>query len=252
LIPGKVALVTGAARGQGRAHAVRLAAEGADVIAVDIAGPLPSSVPYDSPTPDDLAETGRLVSASGRRVVTAAVDIRDLDALKAAVDRAVGELGRLDVIVANAGICSPAPWDQITVMAGAHHIVDGARGGSIILIGSAAGIKMQAFMIHYTASKHAIVGMARAFAAELGRYNIRVNSLNPGAVATPMGTGRMREALQSAADDYPHLRGLHKPLLPEGIAQPEDISDAVAWLASDQSRLVTATQVSVDIGVGYV
>ncbi len=255
LIPGKVALVTGAARGQGRAHAVRLAAEGADVIAVDIAGPLPSSVPYDSPTPDDLAETAWLVGASGRKVVTAQV---------------VGELGRLDVIVANAGICCPAPWDQITaqafrdtidtnvigtwntVMAGAHHIVDGGHGGSIILIGSAAGIKMQAFMIHYTASKHAIVGMARAFAAELGRYNIRVNSLNPGAVSTPMGTGRMREALQSAADDYPHLRGLHKPLLPEGIAEPEDISDAVAWLASDQSRLVTATQVSVDIGVGYV
>ncbi|OIN78716.1 mycofactocin-coupled SDR family oxidoreductase [Mycobacterium malmoense] len=269
-IPGKVALITGAARGQGRAHAVRLSAEGADIIAVDIAGPLPSSVPYDSPTPGDLAETARLVNANGRKVVTEAVDIRELDALKAAVDRAVGELGRLDIIVANAGICSPAPWDQITpqafrdtidtnvtgtwntVMAGAHHIIDGGRGGSIILIGSAAGINMQSFMIHYTASKHAVVGMARAFAAELGRHNIRVNSLNPGAVATPMGTGRMRDALQAAADSYPHLRGMHKPLLPEGIAQPEDIADAVAWLASDQSRLVTATQVSVDIGVGYV
>jgi SDR family mycofactocin-dependent oxidoreductase len=269
LIPGKVALVTGAARGQGRAHAVRLSAEGADIIGVDIAGPLPPSVPYDSPTPADLAETAR-VTANGRKVITAAIDIRDLEALKAAVDEAVGELGRLDVIVANAGICSPAPWDQITpqafrdtidtnvigtwntVMAGAHHIIGGGRGGSIILIGSAAGINMQSFMIHYTASKHAVVGMARAFAAELGRYNIRVNSLNPGAVSTPMGTGRMREALRSAADTYPHLRGLHKPLLPEGIAQPEDIADAVAWLASDQSRLVTATQVSVDMGVGYV
>lgn len=269
-ISGKAALITGAARGQGRAHAVRLAAEGADIIAVDIAGPLPPSVPYESPTPEDLAETARLVRTAGRRVITAAVDIRDLDALKAAVDRAVGELGRLDIIVANAGICSPAPWDQITaeafrdtietnvtgtwntVMAGAQHIVDGGRGGSIILIGSAAGINMQSFMIHYTASKHAVVGMARAFAAELGRHNIRVNSLNPGAVATPMGTGRMRDALRAAADSYPHLRGLHKPLLPEGIAQPEDVADAVAWLASDQSRLVTATQVSVDIGVGYV
>ncbi|WP_322858298.1 mycofactocin-coupled SDR family oxidoreductase [Mycobacterium europaeum] len=269
-LPGKVALITGAARGQGRAHAVRLAAEGADIIAVDIAGPLPPSVPYDSPAPDDLTETARLVGAQGKRVVTAAVDIRDLDALKGAVARAVGELGRLDIIVANAGICSPAPWDQITaeafrdtietnvtgtwntVMAGAPHIIDGGRGGSIILIGSAAGINMQSFMVHYTASKHAVVGMARAFAAELGRHNIRVNSLNPGAVATPMGTGRMREALQAAADTYPHLRGLHKPLLPEGIAQPEDIADAVAWLASDQSRLVTASQVSVDIGVGYV
>ncbi|MBZ4561146.1 mycofactocin-coupled SDR family oxidoreductase [Mycobacterium avium subsp. hominissuis] len=269
-LTGKVALITGAARGQGRAHAARLAAEGADIIAVDLAGPLPPSVPYDSSTPEDLAETADLVRAAGRRVVTAQTDVRDLDALTSSVDAAVGELGRLDVIVANAGICSPAPWNRITaqafrdtidtnvvgtwntVMAGAQHIIDGCRGGSIILIGSAAGINMQSFMIHYTASKHAVVGMARAFAAELGRYNIRVNSLNPGAVATPMGTGRMRDALRAAADDYPHLRGLHKPLLPEGIAQPEDIADAVAWLASDQSRLVTASQVSVDLGVGYV
>jgi NAD(P)-dependent dehydrogenase (short-subunit alcohol dehydrogenase family) len=136
-------------------------------------------------------------------------------------------------------------------MAGAHHIIDGGRGGSIILIGSAAGIRMQSFMIHYTASKHAVVGMARGFAAELGRHNIRVNSLNPGAVATPMGTGRMREAMESAADTHPHLRDMHKPLLPEGIAQPEDIADAVAWLASDQSKFVTGTQLSVDIGIGY-
>jgi SDR family mycofactocin-dependent oxidoreductase len=269
-ISGKVALITGAARGQGRAHAVRLSAEGADIIALDIAGRLPSSVPYDSPSPDDLAETARLVSANGRKVITEAVDIRDIDALKAAVDGAVGELGRLDIIVANAGICSPAPWDQITpqafrdtidtnvigtwntVMAGAQHIIDGGRGGSIILIGSAAGIKMMPFMVHYTASKHAVVGMARAFAAELGPHNIRVNSLHPGAVDTPMGTGRMREALHAAADTHPHLRGMHKSLLPEGSAQPEDIADAVAWLASDQSRLVTATQISVDNGVSYV
>lgn len=266
----KVAFITGAARGQGRAHAARLAREGADIIAVDIAGKLPSCVPYDSATPEDLAETSRLVEATGRRIIASAIDVRDFDGLRDTVSSAVATLGRLDVIVANAGICSPAPWDQITaqafrdtidtnvigtwntVMAGVRHIIDGGRGGSIILIGSAAGIKMQSFMIHYTASKHAVVGMARAFAAELGRYNIRVNSLNPGAVATPMGTGRMREALQAAADDYPHLRGMHKPLLPEGIAQPQDIADAVAWLASDQSRLVTATQVSVDIGVGYV
>ena len=265
----RVALITGAARGQGRAHAVRLSAEGADIIALDIAGPLPSSVPYDSPTPDDLAETARLVRANGRRIITAVADIRDLDALQTAVDEAVGELGRLDVVVANAGICSPAAWDQITaesfrdtidtnvtgtwntVMASARHIIDGGRGGSIILIGSAAGVKMEPFMVHYVVSKHAVLGMARAFAAELGRHNIRVNSLHPGAVATPMGSGQMREAIRSAGDTYPYLRGLNRPLLPEGSAQPEDIADAVAWLASDQSRFVTGTQISVDMGISY-
>jgi SDR family mycofactocin-dependent oxidoreductase len=269
LADNRVALITGAARGQGRAHAARLSADGADIIAVDVAGQLPESVPYESPTPDDLAETARLVEANGRRVITAALDVRDGEKLDTAVGDAVAELGRLDIIVANAGICCPAPWDQITaqafrdtidtnvigtwntVIAGAHHIIDGGRGGSIILIGSAAGVKMQAFMVHYTASKHAITGMARAFAAELGRYNIRVNSLHPGAVATPMGTGRMREALQSAAATYPHLEGMHKPLLPDGIAQPEDIADAVAWLASDQSRFVTASGISVDLGVAH-
>ncbi|NTY58091.1 mycofactocin-coupled SDR family oxidoreductase [Mycolicibacterium sphagni] len=268
-LTGKVALITGAARGQGRAHAQRLSAEGADVILVDVAGPLPASVPYDSPTPEDLAETARLVRVNGRRAVAAKVDIRDLDALRAAVDDAVSQLGRLDVIVANAGICCPAPWDQITaeafrdtidtnvvgtwntVMAGTHHIIAGEHGGSIILVGSAAGVKMQAFMVHYTASKHAITGMARGLAAELGRHRIRVNSLHPGAVASPMGTGRMRDALQGAADTYPYLQGIHKPLLPEGIAQPEDIADAVAWLASDESKFVTASAVSVDLGVAF-
>ena len=268
-LSGKVALVTGAARGQGRAHAVRLSTEGADVIVLDIAGPLPASVPYDSPTRDDLDETAKLVAANGGHVVSAAVDIRNLETLCAAVDQAVEQLGRLDIIVANAGICSPSPWDQITsqafrdtidtnvigtwntVMAGTPHIINGGRGGSIILIGSAAGVKMQAFMVHYTASKHAITGMARAFAAELGRHNIRVNSLHPGAVATPMGTGRMREALHAAAETNPHLQGMNKPLLPEGIAQPEDIADAVAWLASEQSKFVTASQISVDIGVAH-
>ena len=268
-LTGRVAVVTGAARGQGRAHAVRLSRCGADVIAIDIAGPLPDSVPYDSPTPDDLAETGELVRASGRRAVCAAVDTRDLDAMTDAVDDGVRTLGGLDIIVANAGICCPSPWDQITaqafrdtidtnivgtwntVMAGAHHIIAGGKGGSIILIGSAAGIKMQAYMVHYTASKHAITGMARAFGAELGKHRIRVNSLHPGACNTPMGSGDMRKALTAARETNPTLASMGQPLLPEGIAEPEDIADAVEWLASDKSRFVTASQVSVDLGVAY-
>ncbi|WP_280828088.1 mycofactocin-coupled SDR family oxidoreductase [Mycobacterium sp. OTB74] len=270
MLAGKVAIVTGAARGQGRAHAQRLSAEGADIIAVDIAGPLPPSVPYTSATQDDLDETARLVESNGQRVVAAAVDTRDLDAMRDAVEAGVTELGRLDVVVANAGICCPAPWDQITaqafrdtidtnvvgtwntVMASAPHVIASGNGGSIILIGSAAGVRMQAFMVHYTASKHAITGMARAFAAELGPHNIRVNSLHPGAVASPMvTTGGMRQAMQDAADTNPHLRDLHTPLLPDGIAMPEDIADAVAWLASGQSKFVTGSQISVDIGIGY-
>jgi NAD(P)-dependent dehydrogenase (short-subunit alcohol dehydrogenase family) len=178
-LAGKVAFITGAARGQGRAHAVRMASEGADIIAIDIAGKLPACVPYDPATPDDLAETVQLVEATGRRIRASVVDVRDVDGLTEAVGDGVAELGRLDIIVANAGVSAPQTWDAITpedfrdvmdinvtgtwntVMAGAQKMIDGERGGSIILISSAAGIKMQPFMIHYTASKHAVTGMAR-------------------------------------------------------------------------------------------
>jgi SDR family mycofactocin-dependent oxidoreductase len=264
----RVAVITGAARGQGRAHAVRLAGEGADIIAVDLAGKLPSCAPYPSSTPEDLAETARLVEATGRRVLTTAVDTRDLDGMRKAVDDGVAALGRLDVIVANAGISAPAAWNEITpeafrdvmdvnvtgtwntVMAGAQHIIDGGRGGSIILIGSAAGIKLQPFMIHYTASKHAVTGMARAFAAELGKHSIRVNSVHPGPVITEMGSQEMVAAIGKAAEAHGNqaLMQMLTPFLPSWVARPEDIADAVCWLASDESRLVTAQAISVDQG----
>jgi SDR family mycofactocin-dependent oxidoreductase len=265
-LTGKVAFITGAARGQGRAHAVRMAKEGADIIAIDIAGPLPPSVPYDSATPDDLAETVRLVEATDRRVLAAAVDTRDLEGLRAVVDKGVAEFGRLDIIIANAGITVPEAWNETTpesfrdvidinltgtwntVMAGAQHIIDGGRGGSIILISSAAGIKMQPFMVHYTASKHGVTGLARAFAAELGKHKIRVNSLHPGAVNTPMGTGDMMAALNRANETNPGLMQMVTPFLPDFIAEPEDIADAACWLASDESRFVTASRVAVDLG----
>jgi SDR family mycofactocin-dependent oxidoreductase len=262
----KVAFITGAARGQGRAHAVRMAREGADIIAVDIAGKLPSCVPYDSATPEDLAETARLVEATGRRIITSAMDVRDFDALGEAVSSAVATLGRLDVIVANAGISAPQIWNEITpesfrdvldvnvtgvwntVMAGAQHIIDGRRGGSIILISSAAGLKMQPFMVHYTASKHAVTGMARAFAAELGRHSIRVNSVHPGPVNTAMGSGDMVAAVAGANETVPTMANVLTPFLPNWVAEPEDIADAVCWLASDESRNVTAAAVPVDQG----
>lgn len=262
----KVAFITGAARGQGRAHAVRLAAEGADIIAIDVAGKLPDCVPYLPATPDDLAETVRLVEATGRRIVSSVVDTRDYDGLCEAVTDGVATLGRLDVIVANAGVAAPQIWDAITpenfrdvmdinvtgtwntVMAGARHIIEGGRGGSIILISSAAGIKMQPFMVHYTASKHAVTGMARAFAAELGKHSIRVNSLHPGAVNTPMGTGDMMAALNTANESNPALINMVTPFLPDYIAEPEDIADAACWLAGDESRMVTASRIPVDLG----
>jgi NAD(P)-dependent dehydrogenase (short-subunit alcohol dehydrogenase family) len=188
--------------------------------------------------------------------------------MREAVDDGVATLGRLDIIVANAGISAPAAWNEITpeafrdvmdvnvtgtwntVMAGAQRIIDGRRGGSIILIGSAAGIKLQPFMIHYTASKHAVTGMARAFAAELGKHSIRVNSVHPGPVVTPMGSAEMVEAIGKAADADGNqtLMNMLTPFLPSWVAQPEDIADAVCWLASDESKLVTAQAISVDQG----
>ena len=267
-LAGKVAFITGAAPGQGRAHAVRMAGEGADIIAVDLADKLPACAPYPSATQQDLDETARLVEAASRRVVTAAVDTRDLDGMRKAVDDGVNALGRLDIIVANAGISAPAAWNEITpeafkdvmdvnvtgtwntVMAGAQKIIDGGQGGSIILIGSAAGIKLQPFMIHYTASKHAVTGMARAFAAELGKHSIRVNSVHPGPVFTEMGSKEMVAAIGKAAEaDGNHiLMNMLTPFLPNWVAQPEDIADAVCWLASHESKLVTAQEISVDQG----
>ena len=264
-VAGKVALVTGAARGQGRADAVRLAEEGADIIVVDVCAPLPS-VAYDSATPEDLAETVRLVEKTGRRVIAGTVDIRDLDKLRAVVDDAAARLGRLDVIVANAGICVPKSWDQVTpeifsdtistnvtgtwntVMAGAPHLVR-AGGGSVILISSAAGLKVQPFMVPYTTSKFAVRGMAKAFAAELAGHGIRVNSVHPTGVATPMGSGRMREEIGAAMAGDQRLGAMFMNMMPVDVTQPEDVADTVLFLASDESRYITAHELAPDAGI---
>ena len=136
-----------------------------------------------------------------------------------------------------------------TVMAGAQKIIDGGRDGSIILISSAAGIKMQPFMVHYTASKRAATGMARAFASELGRHSIRVNSVRPGPVNTLMGSGDMIGSLGRAIDIYPQLAQMITPFPPTWAAEPEDIADAVCWLASEESKNVTAAAISIDQGM---
>jgi SDR family mycofactocin-dependent oxidoreductase len=264
-VAGKVALITGAARGQGRAHALRLAGEGADVIVVDVCAPLPS-VAYDSATPEDLEETVRQVEKTGRRVISAVADIRDLAALRAIVDDAAGQLGRLDVIVANAGICVPKAWDQVTarifddtvstnvtgtwntVMAGAPHLV-AAGGGSVILISSAAGLKVQPFMIPYTTSKFAVRGMAKAFAAELAKHGIRVNSVHPTGVNTPMGSGRMQAELGAAMAGDQRLGAMFMNMMPVDITEPADVADTVLFLASDESKFITAHEIAPDAGV---
>jgi (+)-trans-carveol dehydrogenase len=274
-VEGKVAFVTGAARGQGRAHAVRLAEEGADIIAVDICGPIrpggeDAAIPPS--TPEDLAETANLVKNLGRRVVTTEVDVRDYNALKAAVDSGVEQLGRLDIIVANAGIgnggqtldqTSEEDWTEMidinlagvwkAVKAAVPHIKAGGRGGSIILTSSVGGLKAYPHTGHYVAAKHGVVGLMRTFAVELGAENIRVNSVHPTNVNTPLflneGTKKLfRPDLENPTteDMKPVAQFMH--VLPIGWVEPEDIANAVLFLASDEARYVTGVTLPIDAG----
>ena len=260
---GKVAFITGAARGQGRAHAVRLASEGADILALDLAGPLPG-VPYDSATPDDLAETARAVEALDRRVLTHEGDVRDFDGMKAFVDRGVAEFGRLDVVVANAGICTGARFWEISVeqwhevidtnLTGVFHtlrasvpiLIEQGTGGSIIVTSSVAGLRGLPFLAHYSASKHAVVGLARSVANEVGSFGIRVNTVHPHGVDTPLGTGP--DLMELIAEHAATLGPIFMATLPYRQSTPEDIAGTVAWLASDESRHVTGAAIPVDLG----
>jgi SDR family mycofactocin-dependent oxidoreductase len=264
-VAGKVALVTGAARGQGRAHARRLAEEGADIIAVDVCALVSPDASYPPATRADLAETKRVVEALDRRIASFVVDTRDLDGLTSAVNQGVAQLGKLDVIVANAGICVVAPWDQVTprilrdqldvnvigtwntVAAGAPHLVRNG-GGSIILTSSAAGLKGLPFVAPYVASKHAITGLARALAHEMAKDNIRVNSLHPTGVNTPMAAGAEHQGFADAMAANPRLGAMYTNSLPVEKTEPEDQANAVLFLASDESRYVTALAMTVDAG----
>ncbi|WP_132992551.1 mycofactocin-coupled SDR family oxidoreductase [Gordonia zhaorongruii] len=264
---GKVAFITGVARGQGRAHAVRLAQEGAAIVGIDLAGPLPG-VPYESPTRADLEATASLIEDCGGESMLRQGDVRDLEGLKSLADDAVARWGGLDIVVANAGICIPVTWSEVTptifadhmdinvtgtwntVMASAPHLVT-RGGGSIILISSYAGRKMQPFMVPYTASKHAITGMTRAFAAELGVHNIRVNSVHPGAVNSPMGSGDMQGRIAETNEANPRLAVMGTSFLNEFAASTDQIADAVAFLASDEAAFITAEQLSVDGGAQH-
>jgi SDR family mycofactocin-dependent oxidoreductase len=270
-VEGKVAFVSGAARGQGRSHAVRLAEEGADIIAVDICGPI-DNLAYPHSTPADLAETVELVKAQNRRIVAAEVDVRDYDALKALVDRGVEQLGRLDIIVANAGVGTDGRklhkirenvWQDMidinlsgvwhTVKAGVPHILSGGRGGSIVLTSSVGGRKAYPNTGHYIAAKHGVIGLMRAFAVELGQDMIRVNAVLPSQVSTTMvmndSTFRLfRPDLSNPGpDDFaPISQMMHT--LPVPWVDAIDISNAVLFLASDESRYVTGVSLPVDAG----
>jgi (+)-trans-carveol dehydrogenase len=272
-VEGKVAFITGAARGQGRAHAVRLAQEGADIIAIDICKPIEGFLNPPS-TPEDLAKTADLVRGHNRRIVTAEIDVRDYEALKAAVDSGVEQLGRLDVIVANAGIShagdtldktSEPDWQDMidvnlsgvwkTVKAGVPHILAGGRGGSIVLTSSVSGFKAYTFphLGHYVAAKHGVVGLMRTFAVELGQHMIRVNSVHPTHVNTPMvmneGAYKMvRPDLENPGPDdvAPFFQMSHT--LPIPWVEPEDISNAVLFFASDESRYITGVTLPIDAG----
>ena len=270
-VEGKVAFITGAARGQGRAHAVRLAQEGADIIAVDICRQI-DSVQIPLSTPEDLAETADLVKGHNRRIYTAEVDVRDYDALKAAVDAGVEQMGRLDIIVANAGIgnggatldkTSEPDWTDMidvnlggvwkTVKAGVPHILAGGRGGSIILTSSVGGLKAYPHTGHYVAAKHGVVGLMRTFAVELGAQNIRVNSVHPTNVNTPLfmneGTMKLfRPDLENPGPDDMKVVGQLMHTLPIGWVEPEDIANAVLFLASDEARYITGVTLPVDGG----
>lgn len=261
-VAGKVALVTGAARGQGRSHALRLASEGADILAVDVCAPL-DHISYATATPDDLATTARLVTEAGGRVVTAEVDVRDAAGLAAAVAEGAATLGGLDIAVANAGVCSIQRWDEVTpelwdtviginltgvwntCTAAIPHLLE-RGGGSMILISSTAGLKGQPFLTPYVASKHGLVGIMRSLSNELAARHVRVNSLHPTGVDTPMLNGMT--GLTERIEASPDVGSLFLNSLPVDLVQPEDVSNAVLFLASDEARYVTGLTMTVDAG----
>jgi (+)-trans-carveol dehydrogenase len=271
-VAGKVAFVTGAALGQGRSHAVRLAQEGADIIAIDVCKRIVATSPIPAATPEDLAETADLVKSHNRQIFTAEVDVRDYDGLKAAVDAGVDQLGRLDIIVANAGIgnggdtldqCSEHDWQEMidvnlsgvwkTVKAGVPHLLAGGRGGSIVLTSSVGGLKAYPHCGNYVAAKHGVVGLMRSFAVELGQKMIRVNSVHPTHVSTGMimneGTWKLfRPDLENPGPDdmAPICQMFHT--LPVPWVDAQDISNAVLFLASDEARYITGVTLPVDAG----
>jgi len=269
-VEGKVAFITGAGRGQGRSHAVRLAEEGADIIAIDICHDVEGALPMA--TAEDLAETAKLVEALDRRIITRQADVRDLDAVQAAVDDGVAQLGRLDIVLASAGVAMMGgrtdkmklnSWTATidinltglfnTARAAIPHLIAGGRGGSIVLTSSVGGERAMPNMSHYVSAKHGVIGLMRSLAVELGEHSIRVNSVLPTNVNTPMfmneGLFKMfRPDLENPGPDdiKPVAQLMH--VLPIGWIEPVDVSNAILFLASDESRYITGIELPVDGG----
>jgi (+)-trans-carveol dehydrogenase len=270
-LQGKVAFISGAARGQGRAHAVRMAEEGADVIAFDAAGPVPSQgAPAASVA--DLDETVRQVEKLDRRVVAHRADASDLDAVTAVLDQGLTEFGRVDIVVANAGVQgNPAPiaqtsaeeWQGVlatnltgvfnTVRAAVPHLIDGGRGGSISLVSSSIALRAQPGLGPYGSAKTGVIGLMRALALELGEHSIRVNSIHPTTVNTPMLINDINFRLFRPDLENPQLEDVvpvYRTLnvLPVPWVEAEDIANAVIFLASDEGRYITGVALPVDAG----
>ncbi|ANI40440.1 mycofactocin-coupled SDR family oxidoreductase [Mycolicibacterium vaccae] len=268
-LDGKVAFITGVARGQGRSHAMRLAADGADIIGVDICADIGSNG-YPLATAAELEETVALVEASGAKMLGSVADVRDYRELKAALDRGVEHFGRLDIVCANAGIATMAfrelsededlqMWTDVidvnlvgtfhTAKAAIPHLIAGERGGAMVFTSSTAGLRgfggMQGGGLGYAASKHGIVGLMRTLANALAPHSIRVNTVHPTAVNTMMAVNpAMTAFLEHYPDGGPHLQNP----MPVGLLEPEDISAAVAYLVSDEAKYVTGVTFPVDAG----
>lgn len=264
-VAGKVALISGAGRGQGRSHAVRLAEEGADIIAFDICGPI-ETAPYEMATGDDLKETARLVEAVGGRVVYAEADVRDAEQMRAVVDRGVEEFGRLDIVCANAAYTcfventwsiTEAQWEELigvnltgvwkTVKAAVPAMLAAGNGGSIAITSSSAGTKGMINLGHYSTAKHGVVGLMRTLANELAPHGIRVNTIHPTGVDTKLlDNDHVRGFLEANPTWGDNMQNA----LPVELLDPVDISNAILFLASDEGRYVTGVPFPVDAGFG--
>jgi SDR family mycofactocin-dependent oxidoreductase len=269
-LDGKVAFITGIARGQGRSHALTLAREGADIIGLDLCGK-PGSTSYPGTSEEELRETCRLVEEAGREIVAEPGDVRDFDQVKAAFDRGIEKLGRVDIVIPNAGICAGAKtweiaeedWREMldvnltgvwhTVKAAVPQMIEQGSGGAIVFIGSTEALKGAENISSYAASKHGVTGLMTSLARELGEHGIRVNSVNPTCVDTdminnPFVYGLFRPDLDQPTreDVVDSFTGTH--ILPVPWIEPSDVSRAILYLVSDAGRYITASTMVVDAG----